>query len=90
MRKEEIEALTQEATENWYDDGEPVESIPSGYIKVYTFGRYSEVELYKYEDFAIVYYTPTGIMRKFTDIDRAFAFARARSSHARAIENLLG
>ena len=89
MREEEIEYWEEEARLNWYDDGEEIDHVPSGYIKEYRFGRYRDVVLYKFKDFAVVEYIPTGIKRKFNDIDRAFEFARARARHANAIARLL-
>lgn len=89
MREEQIEALVYEAEINWYDDGEEIDRIPPDPLKEYRFGKYGDVILYKYRDFAVVEYVPTGIKRKFTDIDRAFDFARARARHANALNKLL-
>lgn len=52
-------------------------------IKSYTYGRYQDVILDKYEGgCATVYYTPTGVTFYFNDWDTAFAFAKGRAAHA--------
>lgn len=89
MDESKIKALEQEATDNWYEDGEPIQGIPTGHIKVYTYGKYRETEVYLYDDFVVVYYTPTGIMRKFTDKQRGFDFAKARNRHVGALTQLM-
>lgn len=89
MINEEVEALEKEAELTWSDEGKEIEHIPGGYEKVYRYGRYTDVVLYRYKNFVVVYYTPTGIKRKFEDIGKGFEFAKTRVGHSRAIERLL-
>lgn len=85
-----IKSLEDRADQTWYEDGEIVKGVPKGYIREYTYGRFNNVVVYKYEDCVIVHYKPTGVCRRFKDKDRGFQFARDRAVHCKAVETLLG
>ena len=94
MDEAEIWRLERLAADTWYDAGEEVKlgDILSEHgepEKIYRYGRYGDVEVWKYDDFVIVIYLPTNTARLFKDKDQGFQFARDRATHVGAIEKLL-
>ena len=82
------------ARDFWYEDDKKIsydELHKLGKpVKVYYFGKYRDVELWKFKNCAVVIYVPTNTLFYFDDIDRAFDFARDRARHANAIAKLFG
>ena len=87
-----IAAEEQAMADFWYTPKDKLWSgaVPSGYDKVYRYGTFRDVILYKYKKFVIVHYEPTGMKFKFDDIGEGFQFARDRANHVKAGEALLG
>ena len=81
--------MNSEEYTHWTDEGEPVQ-MSSIYLernanRVYRYGNRMapDVIVYVMRGSVVVEYTPTGIMRRFDDIDDAFAFAGKRSRHVK-------
>ena len=90
----EIRRLERLATDTWYDDGEAVTEgeVLGNYgepKKIYRYGDGS-VEVWKYDDFVVVFYRVTNSARLFRNKNRGFQYARDRANHVRAINRLLG
>ena len=96
VSKREAEGAQAAEYTHWTDEGEPVEQLSAvalerGARKVYRYGNRMapDVIVYVLDTYAVVEYPPTGIMRRFEDINTAFAFAAKRGRHARQIGGLL-
>jgi hypothetical protein len=62
------------------DEAIPIEKVKlpeSPLIKIYYYGRYGEVEVHKYKDYAITVYVPTAKTLVWKNKNKAFTYAAA-------------